>query len=321
MPSDADVSLNPAALRSSFLEDVWRGLSASPKFIPPKYFYDRTGSELFERICELDEYYLTRTELDIMDRHAQEMAEAIGGRKVLLELGSGASVKTRLLLDALREPAAYVPLDISRSALEEAADRLSGDFPDLNVVPVQGDFMREIPKPEDRAGQAGTVVYFPGSTIGNLSREETVSLLKRIRNVCDGGGLLLGVDLQKEAEILERAYNDARGVTAAFNLNLLERINRELDGDFDVRAFTHHAEYNADRGRVEIFLVSQQEQSVQVAGREFFIEEQEAVCTEHSHKFTFTGLAELAQLSGFQIATTWTDENEWFAVVWMIPDR
>lgn len=320
MPSDADVIKSPTSLRSSFLEDVQRGLSASPKFIPPKYFYDQTGSQLFEEICELEEYYLTRTELGIMQRYADEMAESIGRRKRVLELGSGASVKTRLLLDALESPAGYVPFDISCSALDEAVARLGEEFPGLNVAPVQGDFMKELPRPEAFPPDAGTVVYFPGSTIGNLSREETISLLQRIRGVCDGGGLLLGVDLQKDVEILNRAYNDAHGVTAAFNLNLLTRINRELGADFDVDAFQHHAEYNTGKGRVEIFLVSESEQAVRVAGREFSFKKREAVCTEHSHKFTSAGLEKLARATGFRITETWTDERKWFAVVWLTPD-
>lgn len=304
---------------NSFMEDVLSGLSRRPKTIPAKYLYDQRGSELFELICDLDEYYLTRTELSIMKQYAGQMAQAIGPGKALLELGSGSSLKTRLLIEALESPAAYVPFDISPTALQEAATELQVEFPDLQIVPVSGDFQHDFRLPDEAAFfPTETVVYFPGSTIGNLSTAEILQLMRNIRET-GVGGFLVGIDLQKDVRILERAYNDGYGITAEFNLNLLHRINRELDGTFQPCTFEHRAIYNRRRQRIEMHLVSLKRQRVMVADRCFHFDLAETICTEHSYKFTIEGFTGLASQAGFRVEHCWTDPAEWFAVLYLIP--
>ncbi|MGB9428960.1 MAG: L-histidine N(alpha)-methyltransferase, partial [Gammaproteobacteria bacterium] len=263
--------------------EVLAGLDGTPKTLPCKYFYDTRGSELFERICELPEYYLTRTELAIMETHATDMAAALGSRILLVEPGSGSSIKTRLLLDRLREPRAYVPVDISREHLVNAADRLNRRYPALEVLPVCADFSQPFALPAPRRPAASTVIYFPGSTIGNFEPDDAVQLLQRLQRLAGrDGGLLIGVDLRKDRGLLERAYNDAAGVTAAFNLNLLRRLNRELQSDFDLKHFRHLALYNETEGRIEIYLVSLGNQTVCVADETFHFREDEHIVTEYS---------------------------------------
>ncbi len=248
-----------------FLRDVLDGLRRRRKRLPCKYFYDAVGSRLFDRICELDEYYLTRCELDLLHRHAGEMAETAGPGAVLIEYGSGSGLKTRLLLDRLRDPAAYVPVDISGEHLESSAARLARRYPGLPVLPVVADFTRPFELPPLPATAGRRIVFFSGSTIGNFRPNEAVRLLRQMAQVCGpAGGLLVAADLKKDRAVLEAAYNDLAGVTAAFNLNLLTRINRELGGDFVPEAFRHHAFYNARRGRVEMHLVSREDQTVSV---------------------------------------------------------
>src|SRR5213592_4721823 len=237
---------------SGFREDVIAGLSLPRKSLPPKYFYDAAGSRLFERICRLREYYLTRAELALTRAHIAAIARFAWGRGTLIEYGSGASVKSRLLIRALR-PATYIAVDISHDALQAAARRLAREFPRLDIVPVVGDFSRPLTLPV-KGRRGGCAVYFPGSTIGNLTPEEAQAFLAMTRG--QAGRMLVGVDLKKDANVLHAAYNDAKGVTAAFNLNLLRRINRELGGDFDLRRFAHYAFYNPGAGRIEMHLVS-----------------------------------------------------------------
>ncbi len=304
---------------SSFLTDVLRGLSQTEKTLPSKYFYDEAGSRLFENICELDEYYPTRTELSIMQRHAQEMSDAIGPDHVVLELGSGSSLKTQLLLKAMQRPAAYVPFDISQSALNEAVARLEQDFPSLNIAPVCGDFMSEIQLPSKLAEYRGVVTYFPGSTIGNLNHKNAVALLERIRRVNAESDLLIGIDLEKDRQILLDAYNDSEGVTAAFNLNLIKRINNELNADFDLNQFQHRAIYNEQAHRIEMQLVSQVQQRVTIGGQVIEFEANETICTEHSHKYTIERFEELAAEAGFKVANSWVDEKDWFAILLLTP--
>jgi len=289
-------------------EDVLAGLSLPQKALPPKYFYDAAGSRLFERICRLPEYYVTRAELSLTRANIGAIARFAGRGCELVEYGSGESLKTRLLLRALR-PAAYVPIDISEIALRQSTRKLSRSFPWLKIVPVLGDFSRPIELPRARAPR---VVYFPGSTIGNLDPEEAHAFLAMTRD--QAARMLVGVDLRKDANVLHAAYNDSRGVTAAFNLNLLARINRELGADFDLRRFAHYAFYNAALGRVEMHLVSLERQSVRVARRRFRFERGESIHTENSYKYSAEGFRALAARAGYAGKRLWTDRKGLFAL-------
>jgi len=320
------VQANPARLaavdgRSAFLADVLDGLRRprGRKAIPCKYFYDDRGSALFDRICELDEYYPTRVELAILRAHAPAMADAIGEDVELIELGSGSSVKTRLLLDRLAASRAYVPVDISAEHLARSAASLSGRYPSLRVFPVAADFTAPFALPATGDPKARRVVYFPGSTIGNFTPEAARALLRSIaRLVGSGGGLLVGFDLEKDASILLPAYDDRRGVTAEFNLNLLARINRELGGDFDLDAFSHRATYAPEHERVEIHLISRRRQVATVAGAEFPFEDGEAILTEYSHKYSLDHIARMTFDAGFSLEDQWMDRQRYFSVQYLI---
>ena len=304
--------------RDSFLEDVLDGLSRRPRELPCKYFYDAAGSALFERICELEEYYPTRTELAILEDHAEEMAELLGERCVVIEPGSGSGRKTRLLLERLRRPAAYVPVDISAEPLRELARDLARTHPDLEVLAVCADYTAGPALPRQRARAARRVVFFPGSTIGNLHPQETVAFLKQTAALCGrGGGLLVGVDLPKGRALLERAYDDAEGVTARFNLNLLLRINRELGADFDPDAFRHRALWSRVRSRVEMHLVAERAQTVHLAGRRFELEAGEAIRTECSYKWSLRAFRGLAAAAGWRVRRVWTDPRRSFSVQYL----
>ena len=303
----------------TFYSDVVAGLSATPRTLPCKYFYDERGSQLFEEICELDEYYPTRTELEIISRCAGEMAEQIGAGVSLVEYGSGSSVKTRMLLDELINPVAYVPVDISRDHLQKTADELARLYPHIEMLPVFADFTKEFQLPTPRRKPTHTAVYFPGSTIGNFSCDAATAMLRQIVTLCGcGGGLLIGIDLQKDVDVIEAAYNDARGVTADFNLNLLSRINRELDGNFDLDSFAHRAIYNCDQHRVELSLLCNRPQTVTIGDRQFQFDAGEAIGTEHSHKYTVDGFAELASSAGLTLHRHWTDDDNLFAVLHLV---
>jgi dimethylhistidine N-methyltransferase len=305
----------PPAQQSVFLADVLAGLGKPAKTLPCKYFYDARGSELFEEICALAEYYPTRTELTILQRHVSEMAARLGPRCLLIEFGTGAGTKTRLLLDHLREPAAYVPVDLSREALRGSARLLRARYPKLSVFPLCMDFAASLPLPEMEISANRRVVYFPGSTIGNFGPEEAKVLFARIAQLCgSGGGLLIGADLKKDLEILLPAYNDSRGVTAAFNLNLLVRINRELGADFHVDQFRHDAIYNEKQGRIEMYLISDVAQTVELPQARISFRQGERICTEHSYKYDVEDLPALAATAGFRLVQTWLDERHWFTV-------
>ncbi len=297
---------------------VVAGLRKPQKELPCKFFYDREGSILFDQICELDEYYPTRTELSIMRDNIDEMCAVIGERCMLVEYGSGSSLKTRILLENLRDVAAYVPIDISRSHLLRASRALAKRFP-IEILPVCADYTADFELPTPESDVDSTVVYFPGSTIGNFEPAAAREFLHtaRLRAGSDSG-MLIGVDLKKDPQRLHAAYNDAKGVTARFNLNLLARINREADGDFDLSQFAHYAFYNPLAGRIEMHLQSLREQIVHVAGESFAFREGETIFTESSYKHTLDEFATLARESGYQVQRVWTDPQKLFSVQFLV---
>ena len=299
------------------LEAVLDGLSRDQKQISSKYFYDEKGSELFEAITHLPEYYLTETEFGIMTTHVAEMADCIGPVASLIEFGSGASRKVRLLLDNLHEPAAYVPVDISAEFLAGVAEELSADYPAIEILPVAADFTRPFALPNPKVMPLRNIVYFPGSTIGNFTPEGALNLLKVMHHEAgEDGGLLIGIDLQKDKAVIERAYNDAAGVTAQFNLNALSHLNHLFGADFDVATYRHEAVYNDAQGRIEMYLVSDRDQIVTVGKRQFGIREGERILTEYSHKYTLESFGKMLAATGFTMDQVWTDANEWFAVLY-----
>ncbi|MBT2323586.1 L-histidine N(alpha)-methyltransferase [Variovorax paradoxus] len=306
-----------AAPLSNFGHELYEGLRRDQRSISPKFFYDVAGSALFDRICELPEYYPTRTELRILTECAPEIAQQIGPNAEIVEFGAGSLTKVRLLLDALETPKRYVPIDISGEHLEAAAQRLRDDYPRLAVQPLVADYTMPLVLPA-RGGRMGQRVgFFPGSTLGNFSPDEALAFLQLAQRLLRGGGLLVGVDLVKDPALLHAAYNDAQGVTAAFNLNLLRRANAELDTDFDPEGFTHAAFYNAPLRRVEMHLVSRRAQTVTLDGERFDFDEGETIHTENSHKFTVAGLRTLAVKAGFRPAAVWTDPKRLFSVHWL----
>jgi dimethylhistidine N-methyltransferase len=314
LPGVGLLDLEPVV--ENFLHEVLDGLRADKKRLPCKFFYDQRGSRLFDAICELPEYYLTRTELEIMKKFAPQMATQIGPEVMLVEYGSGSSVKTRLLLDHLENTAAYVPVDISRDHLQDTANALSLAYPHIEFLPVCVDFTQPFELPVSTRQSSHAAVYFPGSTIGNFHPDEVKRLLRLISPLCGtGGGLLIGIDLKKEPHVIEAAYNDAQGVTAEFNLNLLHRINRELDADFDLDEFQHIAKYNQELGRVEIGLVSARDQVVTIDGESIEFAAGEGVNTEYSHKYEIEQFAEYAATAGLSLHKHWTDERKQFAVL------
>jgi len=307
------VDLRPPA--DSLFADVVAGLSAAQKALPPKYFYDARGCELFNAICDLPEYYVTRAELSLMRQRATEMARALGPGCALIEVGCGNSEKTRLLLQSLA-PVAFVPVDIAWEQLESSCDALCREFPRIRFVAVRADFSQPIELPELGLPKVQRrALYFPGSTIGNFTREEAAAFLRRTAQVLgSGGAALIGVDLKKPRGALEAAYNDSWGVTGAFNLNLLERINRELQGNFDLGRFRHHAFYNDEQGRIEMHLVSLARQTVTIGNHRFEFAEGESVLTEYSYKYSVEEFQLLAAGAGYWPAYVWTDANGLFSV-------
>jgi len=301
--------------RLAFRHDVLAGLGQRPRRLDCKYFYDEEGSCLFDQICDLPEYYPTRTELAIMHENVADICDAVGSECVLIEYGSGSSCKTRLLLEHLRATRAYVPLDIAGEHLEKSAGRLRGDFPAIPIYPVCADFTQPFDLPAPVQNGSRRVVYFPGSTIGNFHPSEAERFLRHIRQVCGrSGGLLIGVDLKKDPGILVPAYNDAAGITARFNLNLLNRINRELEADFDLDQFTHYAFYNPQVGRIEMHLASLAAQAVHVGGRTFRFQIGETIWTESSYKYTIEEFAAMARHAGLLLDQVWTDDNHLFSL-------
>lgn len=300
--------------RSDFASALLMGLSAPEKSIPCRFLYDAVGSALFERITQLPEYYPTRTETRILRDRAEEIAADAAPGNVLIEFGSGSSTKTELLLSKMHELYAYVPIDISPAALREAETRIKGRFPRIEVFPVCGDFSRPLPLPDEIAGRP-RLGFFPGSTIGNLTPGAAVKLLATMAEILGSGArLIIGADLKKDVRRLIRAYDDEEGVTAAFNLNLLKRANRELGTDFDVGQFDHLATYDERHGRIDLYLVSQAEQTVNVLGRRFRFGAGERIHTEHSHKYDVDGFKAMAAKAGWQALKVWTDADALFSV-------
>lgn len=295
--------------------EILTGLQASPKQLSPKFFYDEHGSMLFDQICEQPEYYPTRTELGIMQSHAGDMARLLGSDVMVVELGSGSSLKTGLLLDALDNPCAYVPVDISREHLAHAAARINAAYPSLEVLPVCADFTQPFSLPRAARKPRRVMVYFPGSTIGNFEPVAATRLLNMIRlRLGVGGSLLIGVDLKKDPAVLNAAYNDAAGVTAAFNLNLLAHINRLADAEFDASRFEHQAFYNEKLGRIEMHLLSRSSQLVRVGDETVAFAAGESIHTENSYKYSAQEFAQLASRAGFSVTRLWTDAQCLFSV-------
>ena len=301
---------------NGFLQDLQHALAARRKSISPKYFYDAWGSALFDRICDLPEYYPTRTELAILQSHAGDIGLRIGPDAEILEFGAGSLQKVSYLLCAMERPGRYMPIDISGEHLASSVRQLRQQFPALEVHPIVADYTQDWALPP--AAVAGRrVAFFPGSTIGNLSPEEALHFLKSVAATLAGGALLLGADLIKHPDILHAAYNDAQGVTAAFNFNLLERANRELGADFRLHQFHHSAFYNAPEQRIEMHLVSTCPQAVRVGGALFRFEAGETLHTENSYKFSIDGLQRLARQAGLIPGPVWTDPNSWFSLMWL----
>ncbi|MGI9346051.1 MAG: L-histidine N(alpha)-methyltransferase [Gammaproteobacteria bacterium] len=299
-----------------FLQGVLQGLSQSQPEVSPKYLYDDKGSELFDRICDTDEYYVTRMELELLAQKMPEIAQSIPPDVSVIEMGVGMSVKAETVLKNLDNPALYVATDINRMALEKALHHLSRTFPALDLAGVVTDFTKDWALPEDLAGRSEhKLCFMPGSTLGNFSEQERGRLLKTMTKlVAPSGQLLLGLDLVKPVSVLESAYNDATGVTASFNTNLLSRMSTELEADLDPDAFVHHAFYNPKMQRVEIHLRALSDQAIEVAGRRFLFAEGDSIHTENSHKFRIEQVEELAAEAGFQSCQVWTDSNGWIGL-------
>jgi dimethylhistidine N-methyltransferase len=304
---------------SDFERDAVAGLSSSPRTLPCKYFYDERGAALFRKICELPEYYITRAETEILATDADEIAALLGPRCQIVGLGTGGGRKTRMLLSHLADPVAYVPIDVDDSSLATSAAQLAEVLPTLEVQPLCADFMEEFTLPRSRREADRIVVYFPGSTVGNLEPQTACHFLERLVKICGpGGGLLIGVDLQKAPEVIERAYNDAAGVTAEFNLNLLVRANRELGANFDLAQWQHRAIYNPLDGRIEMHLISTARQRVRLGEHQFDFEAGEWIVTEYSYKHSRDGFIGLARSAGFDFRRLWTDRAQLFGLFYLV---
>jgi dimethylhistidine N-methyltransferase len=300
------------------LKEILNGLKSEKKTISPKFLYDKHGSELFEQICELKEYYPTRTEIGILESYSNEISKLIGPRAHLIEFGSGSSKKTRLLINSLSQPSTYIPIDISREFLYSTFLDLKKEYPYLRILPIYADFTQPLCFPSDALTlefEGKSVIFFPGSTLGNFEPQSALRLLSQSAQWLGRQGMMLvGIDLVKNREILEKAYNDPRGITAAFNLNLLRRINQELQGNFDLNQFRHHAYFNIQESRIEMHLMSQSQQDVSIQGEKLHFEKGESIHTENSYKYTPDSFERMAHASGFNKVQMWTDPQRLFAV-------
>ncbi len=295
-------------------------LRRSPRTLPCKYFYDALGARLFEAITELPEYYPTRTELGIMSRSVHEMAECIGPHATLVEFGSGVGLKTQKLLDALIDPSGCVLIEISRAALEASAHQLADRYDDMEVIAVCADYTQPLRLPRPHRPSSRTVAFFPGSTIGNFTHDEAACFLERVAElVGQGGGLLVGIDRKKDPKVIEGAYNDSLGVTGAFNLNILRRLN-QAGANFDLSKFRHHAPYVESEGRIEMRLISQVDQSVQIGDAHIALSADEHIVTEHSHKYDLQQFEDMARSAGFRLSKQWSDDRDWFSVCFLEVD-
>jgi dimethylhistidine N-methyltransferase len=304
---------------NDLLEVAQRGLGAKPKRLPSWLFYDERGSALFEQICEQPEYYLTRCEIALMDEYAASIADALGSDVRLVEYGSGNAHKTRMLLEHLHEPVAYVPVEISPEPLRQSVERLATEFPQLATQPLCADFSKPLRLPIPPRAPRRTVLYFPGSTIGNFESREAAVLLRKMRNeMGDAGGILIGVDLKKDAAVIEAAYNDRAGVTAEFTLNMLVRLNREIGSNFELSAFAHRAHYNPMAGRIETHIVSRREQQVKVGRVNVPFRADEAIQVEYSCKYSLEDFAALAARAGLAVLRVWTDPQQMFSVQYLV---
>ncbi|HHH10590.1 MAG TPA: L-histidine N(alpha)-methyltransferase [Sorangium sp.] len=307
-------------MRDTFMQDVLDGLAATPKTLPCKYLYDERGSQLFEAICEVDEYYVTRADIEVTERYAPDIAKLVGPNALLVELGSGSSTKTRALLDQFITPAAYVPIDISPELLHRSAVSLRQRYPTLEVLPLCADYHHHIQLPTVARPVGRSIIYFPGSTIGNFEPRQAVAFLRRLRAACaPNGAVLIGVDLKKAPQLLERAYDDGAGVTARFNLNLLVRINRELGANFNLEQFRHQAVYNQQLGRIEMHLVSLVEQRISLGDNHVTLAAGESIRSEESYKYSVDEFAAVSHQAGLEVQRVWLDERGYFSLQYLTP--
>ncbi len=316
---DRTISYNFKPGRENFLAEVLIGLHKPQKELPSKYFYDEHGSHLYEGICELKEYYIPCIEASIMQAHIKEMAELIGPHVLLIEYGSGNCKKVRFLIDHLHDPVAFIPIDISKEQLLHVTKELASIYPRLQVLPVCADYTSSFELPIPRQSGKRIVVYFPGSTISNFDPIPAKHFLEHVANLCGSdGALLIGVDLKKDPAVLHSAYNDNEGITAAFNLNLLERINRELDCDFQLDGFQHYAFYNSRESRVEMHLISRRDQAVHINRETISFARGESIWTESSYKYNLDEFEQMAAAAGFRVERVWVDERQWFSVQYLV---
>ncbi len=310
---------NPLVVKDDQSLEIIQGLQKEQKTIPSKFFYDQHGSLLFDQICKLDEYYITRTETEILQQNIHEIAKMVGSDCLLIEYGSGSSEKTKMMLDHLSEIAAYVPVDISRDHLFNTAENLNRSYPKLVIFPLWADFTKVFSLPLMSNGFSQKLAYFPGSTIGNFYPQQAIDFIHNVATlVGPGGGFLIGIDLQKDPDILNLAYNDRNGITAAFNLNILTHINRKYYADFVESQFEHFAFYNQQAGRIEMYLVSKQDQVMTINGSGFYFQQSERILTEVSYKYTIEGFAEMAAQAGFDIRKVWLDPNRYFSIQYLV---
>ena len=299
------------------LQEILTGLSQKQKQLPSKYFYDAEGSKFFDQICELDEYYPTRTELRIMEDNIEEIVSVFRENSLFIEFGSGSSLKTKLILEKVKKIAGYIPLDISESHLNNSAERLRDMFPNLNIIPIAADYTKPIEFPLIKEGADHRVMYFPGSTRGNFAPEDASEFLAMVaREAEPGGGLIIGIDMVKDVKVLEAAYDDSKGITAKFNLNILKNINNIFHSNFDVSRFEHRAIFNNEFNRIEMHLLSKEKQNFTIGGREFELKMGETILTEYSHKYTLESFRRICGDS-YRIEKVWSDEQNYFSIVYL----